>query len=336
MSIRTAQELHRIFHYRHIEHIKTEEFLTIIENNHKTYVQVYDTNLTRNLLESKKLFAFNYYHAGMQRLKKNCNENISELENFWETSLLFINEQPHKELKLQLKKEISSLENYLLANKTNAFNYLDKFKTISDCPIGLSVNITNIIGAYLISAVTKICFEKTLNFILMREPVFYSYFHTPKQLAMGKNLTNFFSQHHLNQLDPAKKILIQTIILMGLDPIVGMLCTKQLTGISHYLEIPIVSYITRVSKDEITVLGHNFKPGTIFNLSLVPNMIQYETKNYESINFGFGTHKCLGIQLTKIIIDLALEYIERNPAKKINGSEFKTRSEGTFLKFSRT
>lgn len=335
MSIKTAQELHRIYHYRHINYIDIKEVLTVIQSNDKTYAQVYDTNLTKNLLESKKLSAFNYYEAGMERLKNKSNEDLSELENFWNTSLLFINGQPHKELKLRLKNQITLLENYLLENKADILNHLHKYITISNCPIQLSIDITNIISSYLISNVSGVSFKESLEFILIREPVFYNYFHTKKQFTMGRNLNQFFKKNDLNGLDPIKKILLETIIFMGIDPIVGMICTNQLTGVSSYFDAPIVSYITRISTNRIEVLGHDFKPGTIFNLSLVPNIIQYEAQNYEGINFGFSTHKCLGIQLTKIIVDLALDFLKENPAKKINENEFQVTSDGTFLKFVR-
>jgi hypothetical protein len=172
MTINVAQELEVIYKNRSINYINPNSVFTIIESQSKKYVQIYDTNITIGLLRSKKLDVFNYYQDGMTRLKQKENHQTSILENFWQESLLFLNNQPHKQLKVELQKEMISLENYFEENQA-AINDLLNFCETTDCPIELSNNITNIIIANLIAHISKISFSVCQEFIQKREPVFF-------------------------------------------------------------------------------------------------------------------------------------------------------------------
>lgn len=335
MSLDVAKELDCVYKNRHVNYVDVNTIFTVIDTNQKKYVQIYDTNITKLLLESKKLVAFNYYHAGMIRLKKAGKVNTSVLENFWQESLLFINDKSHKQLKVAIQQEVILLETYFQDHQLKVAELLATHATAS-CPLELSIDIVNVIIADLISHISSVSFPICLEFIEKREPVFFSYFHTLKQSAMAKNLDDFFDQNNLSDISKNKKLLICSLVLMGVDPIVSMVSSYQLEKRSRNdcLNIPSVSYITRVSIDEIIVFDQSFPQGTIFNLSLTPNKDQYESQNLTPINFGFGAHKCLGANLSRLIIDSAIRFLNGS-IKKESLPNFTIATEGTFLKFKK-
>lgn len=335
MSINVAQELDVIYKNRCINSINPNSIFTIIESQSKQYVQIYDTNVTKDILESKKLAVFNYYQDGMTRLKEKEGHQISILEKFWQESPLFLNNQPHKQLKVELQKEIIFLENYFKKNEGDINNLLEFYAT-TDCPIQLSKDITNIIIANLIAHISKTSFSACLEFIKKREPVFFSYFHTVKQSIMAKNIEEFFTKNNLENIPPTSKLLICSLTIMGVDPIISMIAGHALGKMTKNdcFDIPSVGYITRISTSEITIFNQEFAPGTIFNLSLTPNQKQYESRDFIPINFGLGAHKCLGATLAKLIVDSSIRFLNRKNQNDIKPN-YKITSEGAFLKFKK-
>lgn len=334
MSLKVVNELDIVYKNRCVNYINWNSPLTVIETTSKKYVQIYDTNITKQLLQSKKLAVFNYYQEGMAQLKKS-GRKTTILENFWQNSLLFINNQEHKNLKVELQKEIILLENYFEENYSKISKLLESHAT-ADCPIDLSAEITNVIIADLIAYISGLSFSICLAFIQKRKNVFFSYFHTINQSAMSENLDDFFEENYLKDIKPSLKMLICSLMLMGIDPIVSMIGAYQLekTTQDKCFDIPSVSFITRISTDEITLFNQRYASGTIFNLSLTPNKKQYESGNFPSINFGIGAHKCLGTKLAKLIVGSAIMFLNQK-ALITSMKNITVTGEGTFLKFKK-
>lgn len=335
MSLKVVIELEKVFKSRQAEYIDAPKPISIIETERARYVQIYDTNLTREILDSKNLEAFNYYSEGIERLKKTGNK-IDILDHFWRESLLFINGTQHKENKLLLQKEIINIEKTFVANQDSYSQIIQEQIIDCKCPIEYSKKITNTIVALIIRDLTSAPFEDCLALLQKRQGVFFNYFHTEKQKQLGHNLEDFFSRHKLKQINKIKQLLICTLLIMGADPIIGIIAGHLIKKNDHIKQtlqdIPAVSFITRINKKEFTLLGEAFFPGDIFNLTLVPSHEQYISNNYIPISFGFGQHKCLGIQLTNLIVNLAIDksdifQFEQAP---IN---YRTSSEGSFLIF---
>jgi len=331
MSLQVIADLNHHFQDRQIEFFTTKSRFTLIDTGTKRYVQIYDTNLCAQLLSSKKLIAFNYYLQGIDELVK-AGKKLPHLQDFWKNSLLFINGDEHKKLKFELLQKIKKLEIFVQNNHTEILNFLNQ-QCQSHSLLPLAHELINAVTAYLLYKLTNVKAENFLHLLNNRKPVFYSFFHPTHQLRMGLLIEECIEHNDLQNLSRDDKFLMMSLILMGVDPLVTSLVSSKITGLrNHYLEVPSVSFITRKSVAPITVENQIFDTGTIFNLTLVPNEKQFRNSDYCPMNFGQGTHKCLGTQLSKSILEIAQQYLLNQKIENINISSVQVMNEGSFMR----
>lgn len=331
MSLQVIADLNHHFQDRQIEFFTTKSPFTLIDTGTKQYVQIYDTNLSVQLLSSKKLIAFSYYSQGIDELA-NAGKKLPHLQDFWKNSLLFINGPEHKKLKFKLLQKIKELENIIKNNHTEIINFLNQ-QCQSDSLVPLAHELINAVTAYLLFKLTNVKAENFLHLLKNRKPVFYSFFHPVHQLRMGLLIEECIERNDLHNLSRDDKFLMMSLILMGVDPLVTSLVSAKITGLRHHhLEVPSVSFITRKSVAPITLKNQTFDIGTTFNLTIVPNEKQFNNSDYCPMNFGYGAHKCLGAHLSKNILEVAQQYLLNQKVDNINIGSVQVMSEGSFMR----
>ena len=340
MTLEAAKQLDSVFGSRELESINAELPLRLIVKNGQRYVLVFNRSLTKSILLSKCFSAFDYYKPGTEKLR-NSGIPCEELSKFWEHTPLFLEGLEHKKTKLYFHKRLEALNGFLLDKQSTVDRFIAKRKRMLRTPLDFSRAVTRILFAFLIVELTGIGHRKILRALDMRCNVFFGYFHAPRHKSIAALFEWLFHENSGNDESCSQdRLLAQSFLVMGADPIMASICGAIVSGSKSFSEsvyrIPPVSFVTRICTSHFSCDGWDFYKGDLVNLSLLPNwdeLINEDDKNLSnSITFALGTHKCIGENISLTILNMAQIIFENNYPEGFP-EESRIAPDGTFLAF---
>ena len=194
--------------------------------------------------------------------------------------------------------------------------------------------------ALVIVHLTGVSLNQVMRALRKRENVFYFYFHAIRQKKMNAVLARLSGEESGSESDThdrVARILVQSLLMMGYDPLVGSLCASLVeqdkdvrSGPSRYCP---TSFVSRVCVDDISIDDNEFNKGDICYVSLLP--ARGEDSDKATFPFGMGAHACVGKRFSLVVLETAGDI-----ARKLFPDGFRrmpeTCADGAFLAFRMT
>ncbi|MCC5797767.1 MAG: hypothetical protein JJU48_10650 [Methylophaga sp.] len=282
-------------------------------------------------------------------MNKSKNRPLYWIQAFLDANLLFKNGETHRSEKKVVQRLTNDLEAHLLEWQPRLNTYFYKRRSHILSAIDFAQKITRITLGLLISHALSIPLRRALKCLDRRQNIWFIYFHPSRQAAMDAALKYLYQGNTPpDQNDPHyfSHLLVQSLIVMGYDPLVASICASICEADStdfasdSYRYCP-TSFVSRICKQAVLIDGNNFDAGDVCFTSLVPAADQPENNRYtqnssaSSLAYGVGAHVCVGKSLSLTILGMAQQIFEQHFS---DGFAHRSviASDGAFLSFEIT
>ncbi|MDZ7839296.1 MAG: hypothetical protein U5R46_00530 [Gammaproteobacteria bacterium] len=298
---------------------------------------VLDLAVSRRILTSKSFTSFNYFDEGVRRLEASGTP-MSCMQRFFDQGLLFQEGPQHHAAKQELIRILDRETTRLEALSSRVATFMAKRSGRIDNPLDLSRLFVRLCIGLVVAHLTSISLLSAIRLLRARENIFYFHFHPRRQQRMNKLLSELDNMIMASGRSPRydnARILTESLLTMGYDPLVGTLCaylTDDDAGeiVSAPDRYCATSFVSRVCVERICITGHQFKVGDICYVALVPAVD--EEASAGAFPFGLGAHTCIGKRFSISVLRLAEGVFRQSPP-----AEFKRMpvvcADGAFLSF---
>lgn len=344
VTFNTIKALNDAFKYREVNsHAGLGKYCTFTSGESRVII-VLNLKLSRRVLNSKCFINKNYFDLPLQYAQEKGSD-ISHIKNHWEESILFKEGLEHLELKRKISKISDEVEEYIKLKKNLILRYFRKRKLEIEDAITFSKLFTRITMGIIVSNLTSIPIKNIYKAIDARDNVFCNYFmlsrHISSDIALqtisldDKNACN---QQYMSE----KYLLAQSMLTMGIDPMVGTICATLERDNSLGFKDDVfqncpTSYVSRTCKNAISLEGISFQEGDLCYLALIPSKDDIENgeniNNASSLAFGSGIHACIGRRLSLVLLEIVEEVVSDSFP---NGfpKKLEIQNDGAFLAFN--
>ncbi len=334
-----VQYLEEIFHHRSLSFHYGQEKFKIFKEKDKQTVVALSTELSKQILTSKHFVSFNYFDLGVKRLA-NKELPIHLLAEFYQENILFKEGSEHHQIKKSLHLGQEQLCHELDELTPRIILFFKKRKNIILTPLMFTRIFTRLCIGYLIAKLTTLPLKRVYQALSLRQNVFAIYFQPSRHKALAMVLNCLYQGSQ-----PPKKnhpqwlnhLLAHHLIIMGMDPLIGIICAniveqnKDSYAEAIYRYCP-TSFVVRKCIKPIVIEELSFNVNDICYVSLLPSEHEASNRCPVSLPFGIGQHTCIGKQLSLAFLTLAEKII-----KQVFSDHFKNKSllapSGAFLLF---
>ena len=325
-------------------HVSDCPVKTISFDNHQEII-VFDASISEKILISKSFSSIDYFKPGIEHLTK-AGESIKLLSAFYNQSILFKEGKEHDTVKKAFHYLLEDLSTELQKNKPLIFKYFNKRKKHIYSPLIFSNSLVRLCVGLMISKLTSIPLKRVFHALSLRRNVFFSHFHASRHLASNDALTYLYGAAippERDTPDGHKHLLAQSLIMMGIDPLVGEICANIVEGNTEdfiggvYRHCP-TSFVSRVCVQPLFMADIEFNIGDICYISLLPgsngneNGCPQDSSKSSSLAFGVGVHTCIGKRLSLEILKIAQDVVHDCFSDGFSGTSIIS-PDGAFLAF---
>jgi len=345
MTLDVVKTLDKGFNKRVLtEHASDCPVKVISCDNHQE-VLVFDVSISRKILTSKAFSSINYFKPGIEHLAKE-GESINLISNFYEQSILFKEGKAHDEVKKAFHYLLEDLSDGLQNNKPLIMKYFDKRKKRISSPLIFTNTLIQLCAGLMISKLTSIPLKRVFHALSLRRNVFFSHFHASRHLASNDAFAYLYGASNPPEEythEGHKHLLAQSLIIMGIDPLVGEICANIVEGNTENFiggvdrHCP-TSFVSRLCVQPYSIADLEFNPGDICYTSLLPGKNEgcpSGSNNSSSLAFGVGVHTCIGKRLSLVILGIAQEVMHNCFREGFSGQSVIS-PDGAFLAFRDT
>jgi len=305
---------------------------------------VFDTKVSREMLTSKAFVGFNYFESAMAPAIA-AGERFHFIESFYNSTLLFKEGAEHHELKRSFHRTLETLCEELRAAQPSILAYFRKRSGRIVSAFDFSNALVRICAGLLIARLTAIPMKRVLRALALRRNVFFYFYHPSRQRATNDALSHLYGRSppaEPGTSEWAEHLLAQSLIVMGIDPMVGSICASVVdgqderfaAGASRYSA---TSFVSRICTHPTAIAGTEYRPGDVCYIALVPaedEVAKTYAGSSSSLAFGIGVHACIGKHLSLVVLEIA-EAVFRDAFSQGFAEPTEIAPDGAFLAFRR-
>lgn len=345
MTLEVVKTIDNAFKTRSLTNHSASRSIKILPYGSQRAMLVFDLSASRKILTSKAFNGLNYFKPGLERLGA-AGTPLEMIGNFYDETVLFKEGEDHHALKAAFNRLLVQAIADLQASKPRILNYFRKHKARFASPLDFSDAVVRLCFGLIIARLTSISLRTIYRSLSVRRNVFYSYFHPPRQISANQALVILYGASP----PPGKgtpgwheHLLAQSLIIMGIDPMVGSICasiveerTEDLAA-GAYRYCP-TSFVSRICTQPTAIGDVEFKPGDICYVSLMPasdetgDSCPEENGRSSSLAFGLGIHTCIGKHLSLAVLAIAQDILHEVFSEGFEKTSMLA-PEGTFLAF---
>lgn len=347
-NLKVAKRLNNVFKDRTFDSQSSGLPIEIIPSKNHQDILIFDTTTSKKILTSKAFVSLNSFKQGSEYLKRS-EEPVALLPDFFNSTILFKEGPEHRHTKRNFHSQLEVLSTELLSAKPLIFNYISKRKHNITNPLVFSNMLVRLFVGLMVSHLTSIPLKRVFHALSIRRNIFFSYLSPSPYIATN----NAFKHLYASSSPPLKNttaynshLLAQSLIVMGIDPMIGTICASLVENNKSQFKNNVnrhcpTSFVSRICMQHISIAGVDFNPGDICYISLLPsteenmNACPSNIDSTTSLAFGAGIHTCIGKNLSLVMLDIAEEI-----AQAYFNEGFKElpsiKLDGTFLCFKAT
>ncbi len=284
---------------------------------------VFDLSASRKILTSKAFNGLNYFKPGVARLSA-AGTPMAHIGQFYDETILFKEGEEHHSIKAAFNRILSRTIAELQAAKPQILRYFRKRKSAMSSPLVFSDAFVRLCFGLVIARLTSTPLRTVFRSLGVRRNVFFSYFHPPRQISANEALATLYAA-----ASPPEKgahgwnehLLAQSLIIMGIDPMVGSICASIVDGRTDGLAAGVyrycpTSFVSRICVEPVAIGDIEFEPGDVCYVSLMPasdetaHACPAENERNASLAFGVGVHACIGKHLSLAVLQMADEILD--------------------------
>jgi len=340
-----SKNLAQAFKFRGLtQHAGKRSVKLFAHGDHKVAL-VFDLDVSREMLTSKAFTCFDYFKTGMERSIATGGD-LGLIKVFYDSTMLFKEGAEHHGLKRTFHQQLEILGGELRTAEPQMLAYFRKRKANYSSAFDFSNAMVRLCAGLMIARLTSIPLRRVLRALSLRRNVFYYFFHPSRQNATNDALTFLYGrssppQHGTSEW-PAH-LLAQSLIVMGIDPLVASVCASVVDGRTDNFAAGAyrycaTSFVSRLCTSPVSIGGTEFCPGDVCYVSLLPaedegvKSFPESSGSKNSLAFGIGTHACIGKHLSLVVLEIA-ETIYRDTFSQGFSEHTEIAPDGAFLAF---
>lgn len=313
-----SKNLAEAFKFRGLTQHAGKRSVRLFAHGDRKIALVFDLDVSRKMLTSKAFAGFDYFKDGMDRSIA-MGENLGFIKAFYDSTLLFKEGAEHHGLKKTFHQQLEVLGGELRAAQPVILAYFRKRKAIFSSALDFSNAMVRLCAALIIARLTSIPLRRVLRALSLRRNVFFYFFHPSRQNATNDALTVLYGRSSPPERGASEwpeHLLAQSLIVMGIDPLVASVCASVVDGQTDNFAAGAyrycaTSFVSRICTTPVSIEGTEYHPGDVCYVSLLPardealKTCPETAASTKSLAFGIGTHACIGKHLSLIVLEIA-------------------------------
>ncbi len=342
-TLAASKKLHEAFAKREAGHHAVERSVEVIEEGESRILLIFDLAISRGVLKSASFRNLNYFSGALEHAQA-AGKDVGLVKRHWDESVLFKEGADHLALKKHFNRLLDEAIADLRGQTPRVHSFFAKRTATIDSMVVFSRLFVRLTIGLILNNLASIPLRRVYQSLALRRNVFCDHFTQSRHIATNAALArlNFDAQCHGKKPDhKERQLLVESLIIMGIDPMVGGLCASSPPkdegdfGGQVFQTCP-TSYVSRTCLEETVISGTRFLPGDTCYLALVPSKEEATSGIYASrgtsIAFGVGVHACIGKRLSLVLFDLAQDVLSQQFPDGF-AKRGKLRPDGAFLAF---
>lgn len=266
---------------------------------------VTDVELGRAILGSDAFAAFDPFEPGYLRLAQR-GHSLPLIEQYFRDAPLCLEGERMRRIKRELGDVLREQADVLEASVPRIRQWVRRQRDLLDSPLAFATALVEGALGCVIADLLGIPFEDTIPALRARRNVFFFHFHRLRHEATNAALA-LLDAAAAAEVAPARRLLAQSLLVMGYDPLVATICASLVdghpeafdAGVERYCPVSVVSRrcVRAITFDEIA-----FGDGEVCYLALLPGA---EEAGQAGMPFGSGQHTCVGKRLALQVLRIA-------------------------------
>lgn len=325
MSLEIVRAMDRAFRGRGLDHHAHATGVEILPYGKRRAVLIFDQQIAAAVLTSRAFLSDNFYASGLAR-ERALGRPLPLMEQFWASNPMFQEGENHGVLKAHFKHCLALLESELADQTPRLRHFFWKRRARINNPVAFAQILARVCVGLCLVRLLGVRMRNAYAALGMRENLFFCFFHAARHEAYERALECLYRDSTLptpNSPDWPRHLVAQSLLFMGVDPLVGSICASLMEHQPRalmdgvYRHCP-TSFLTRTCNEAIRINDCDFLPGDFCQLALVPSQTERDARSADtptrqgSLAFGLGQHACSGKHLTARLCELAEQVLEES------------------------